>query len=655
VFKCKLYFLSDYLRGDSMEIYAGAALTGMGYLLNKQRDMLRKSGPGVPETRDKPSMNNIYSSDYWTAVRKDEQRRGGEMYANAQSPLTTGVVPKPAYASMFAPQEAPKTYPDNQKYVSSLSGQDIPVEQFTHNNMQPYFRGTAKQSLDPFANSTLLESHTGRGDLLMHKQETQCFFEPTANYTNICGMPNNADYYMSHIQAPVARRNEFPIEQIRVGPGLNKGFSADPSGGFQQADTADYLGYKTVDELRPLSKPKVNLQEGPQGPMKGTTQRGAVGEFAKNRPDTWYEQTPDQWLKTTGSVFKESGRPVQNVKPTNRVETHVEYEGHASGASQPGQGDKHDYGKGSIMVYDNERMTTETRTVVSNLTSVVKAIVAPFIDALRHTPKEYTVDAARTYGTMSAQIPSKPTLYDPVNHMMRTTIKETTIHDTQVANLKGPNEGTTHLMDDAKTTTRETMPVEDTTRNISGRTYRVVVYSPDAVAKTTIKETTDGAKNEFGFIGGPVEKMTGAYSHIEVQVPNTQKQFVSDNDHYGTSKSTNDFRPVSDAAERNAEIDGTREALNIASGYTPNAGGLYTGLDPDYVDVDSKKAMVDSLAPRATGNVTRVNQTTAMHMSPCELSRGAPNALNGNEQRLDPGVLASLKSNPYNLNINPIS
>jgi hypothetical protein len=304
------------------------------------------------------------------------------------------------------------------------------------------------------------------------------------------------------------------------------------------------------------------------------------------------------------------------------------------------------------MVYDNERQTTQTKTVVSNLTSVVKAIVAPFLDALKHTPKVYTLDAARTFGNMHAQIPEKPTTYDPVNHMMRTTIKETTIHDTTVANLKGPESGPVTADDEAKATVRETLPLQDTTRNLNGRTYRVVMYSPDAVAKTTIKETTEAPANEFGFMN-PFNA-EGAYNYIEVKIPNTQKQYVSDHEYYGDSKSVSDFRPTSQDADRNAEIDGTREALNIAGGHVPGAGGLYTGLNPDEVNQDTRKAMVDSMAPRATGNVSRVVQTTPAHMNGCDLTRGAPNALNGNQNRLDAALLNSLKTNPYNLNINPI-
>ena len=639
-----------------MELYASAALTGLGYMLHKQRDTLRKSGPGVPEARDKPSMTNVYASDYWTAVRKDEQRRGNEMFTNAKAPFVTGVVPKPAYASMFAADDAQKTFMPGQKTVPSLTGESIPVESFTHNNMQPFFSSKVTQNVDPNANSYLLERFTGRTEMIKPKEETKCFFAPTADMTNVCGMPNNSDFMLEHTVKPYLRNNDFPIDQIRVGPGLGLGYTSQGSGGFHQASTLDFSKEKTVDELRPLSRPKVTLESRAQGPKTAVTMtRGLVGEVAKNRPDTAYEQTPDMWIRTTGANTAQAERPVQVVKPTARVDSHVEYSGHtAAAATQPGQGAAHDYGKSSIQVYNNERQQTETRTVVNNVTSVVKAIMAPFLDILRHTPKDYTLDAAREYGNMSAQIPSKPTLYDPVNHMMRTTIKETTIHDTGVANLKGPESGVVQSDDDAKTTIRETMPIIDTTRNMNGRTYRVIMYNPDAVAKTTVKETTENAVNEAGYTA-PFNP-EGAYTYIEVKMPHTQKQYISDYEYYGSGESKTDFRAPSHEAYDNAEIDGTREAINLAAGHTPGAGGLYTNTDPDNHHQDTRKAMIDSMAPRAAGNISRVYQTTPAALDGCQVTRPAVNdMLTDNSRRLDPALLNALKSNPFNKSINPLA
>lgn len=636
-----------------MDLYASAALTGLGYALQNQRDTLKRHEVrgAVPHPREKPSMKNVYSSDHWTAVRDDERTRGTQRWNSAQNPLDTGIVPKPAYASMFAsPMD---TQVSQGPVVQTLAGENVPVSNFTHNNMQPFFKGTITQNVDPYANSSRLEAYTGRTDLIPRKKETEAFFEPTSGFTNVCGMPNQNERYLSHIEAPKARNNDFPIEQIRVGKGLGGGFTASPTGGFQQANTLDYIRPKNVDELRTASKPKLSFELPIQAPAKGITQRGILGTVDKNRPDTYYEQTPDMWLKTTGANTKEMSRPIVDMKPTARVETHKEYQGVAQ-STQPGNGEKDDYGRSNIVVYDNERQTTQTRTVVSNLRSTVKAVVAPLLDALKLTNKEYTLDAARPYGNMQAQIPSKPTTYDPVNHIMRTTIKETTIHDTTISNLKGAEQGTVHVQDDAKKTVRETLEVEDTVRNVAAKTYRVTVYNVDAVAKKTIKETTMLSGNMYGFIGGSVTDSKGAYEHIDVQVPNTQKQFVSDYEYEGIAGSKTDFRPRGRDAEESAEIDGTREALNIAAGYTPNAGGSYESLPPESVDLQSKKLVGDSMASRAMGNVTRVVQPSANPIQSCEVTKPAGPLLNAQEDRLDPSTLASLHSNPYNLSINPI-
>jgi hypothetical protein len=151
----------------------------------------------------------------------------------------------------------------------------------------------------------------------------------------------------------------------------------------------------------------------------------------KNRPDRFFEQSPEQLLRTTGAIKREMNRPVNDVKPTARVDSHVEYSGPTQTShSKPGKGTSDDYGKKNTMVYNNSRELTGQSSIISNLTSAVKAIISPIVDIFRHTPKEYTIDAPREFGNMQAQIPEKPTTYDPVNHIMKTTIKETTIHDT---------------------------------------------------------------------------------------------------------------------------------------------------------------------------------------------------------------------------------
>jgi hypothetical protein len=641
-----------------MDLYASAALTELGYSLSKQRNTLRDNErrTAVPDPGDKPSMNNAYSSTHQNNVWETEWDAGNSMWMASQNPTSTGVVPRPAYADMFAAPTSQAGEGFQGRPVQSLSGELIPPERFTHENMEPYFSGTIRQNTDVSRSvyGSKLESFTGTGIYKPNKKEVACFFETTSGVGNPCGfVQNNNAFYLNRIQAPKAQNNTFPIEQIHVGPGLGNGYTSTPEGGFQQSSTLDYVKPKSVDELRIASDERRNMNKFTmQESRVGTFQRAVVAPMDKNRPDTFYEQCSDQWLKTTGAVIKEMNRPEQEMKPTSRVDSHIDYKGSAQDTIA-GRGAEDTYGKESVMTFNNTRDITGTQTVLNNLTSAVKAIISPLLDIFRDTPKEYTLDAAREFGNMHAQIPEKPTTYDPVNHIMRTTIKETTVHDTTIANLKGNTAGPVTSDDEARTTNRQTLPVEDVIRNVSSHKYNVTVYNVDEVARTTVRETTKETGSMYGFIGGKPQDSPGAYSVIDVDMKNTQKQFISDYEYEGIAGSKTEFRETSKEADYNADIDGTREAMNIAAGYTPNGAGGFTGQDPATIDMESKRLLVDSIATRETANASP-KQSTARAIENCEVTR-KNDFLNGGEERLDGNILSSLRSNPYSININPVS
>ena len=95
----------------------------------------------------------------------------------------------------------------------------------------------------------------------------------------------------------------------------------------------------------------------------------------------------------------------------------------------------------------------ETKTVGTNLTSLVNAVV-PLVDTMKNSIKEYLIDAPREEGMMNPQMPQAITVHDP-NDITRTTIKETTIHDSEKLNLKGEDGTYSALQDDVKTTTKQ--------------------------------------------------------------------------------------------------------------------------------------------------------------------------------------------------------
>mgnify|MGYP006446429923 CR=1 FL=1 len=56
-------------------------------------------------------------------------------------------------------------------------------------------------------------------------------FKPEPNRSFVHGMPNYTDRMRENIVKPNRRAMEKPVEPIRVGPGLNKGYTSAPSGG----------------------------------------------------------------------------------------------------------------------------------------------------------------------------------------------------------------------------------------------------------------------------------------------------------------------------------------------------------------------------------------------------------------------------------------
>ena len=631
-------------------------------------------------------MKNIYDSTYWNQVKQDEQQRGNKMYNMAEA-RNTGIVAMPATSDMF--KNMNYTIPNNSKspeYVQSLTGNKINRDSFIHNNMTPFLRKNVTQNTNIETMSPFLDSRTGNNQFWQTKKEVPCMFKPQANVGgNICGMKNNDDFYKSRLEFKEKANNFFPIEQVKIGPGLNKGYDSNGVGGFHQTETNTLARPKNLDELRSKINQKQSYFNIPvKGHIKGTDQRGVQMPLDKNRPDTVYEQSEDMWIKTTGANSKNSLRPAQNIRPTTRQESHIDYKGGVS-ISDANAGISDDYGKSKVIVYNNERATTENKPVVSNVTSIVKAIVSPVVDALKYTMKEYTVESERGVGNPSIQIPEKATTYDPDNHIMKTTVKETTNHDSEMINLSGNKEtystltdqakttvketlihdsvhtnikagdgGYTTADDEAKTTIRETVKAVDTVRNIGGVTYSVSVYDPEIVAKTTVKETTLIAKSPYGFLGGMLEGLFGGYISKEIDLKNTHKQFLSDTNEYGIAGATNEYRQRDRTAEENAEIDDTRERIMIAAGHTPNPGNMNINRDSADVEMTTRKPFENSASARENGNVGMIYQSSPT-IDECGITK-MPQKSNAYTNRLDSDLLEPVNDNDLmkTQRINPI-
>ena len=444
-----------------------------------------------------------------------------------------------------------KYEPKNNKFIKSkLTGGNIPISKFTHSSTVakdgnteddtmsnwalPYFGGRATQSMKVESFQNKLETFTGTSQFNFHKKETKPLFVPNKNVSFVNGTPVYNDDVKNRFVQSNYRNTELPFEQQKVGRGVGQNYGNKGVGGFHQFEIQDIAKPKSVDELRILSNPKTTYKQ-PVLTGSGISGRTANSDVKKYRPDKFYTNSPSRYFKTTGAVIKEkapeqfilksTGRsiskqlvgaaaPASNIKPyktpnfkrstrNNYVTTGVRNL-HVSGAWVE-NGELSDYGKKAIKLGPNERDTTQNKPQTLNLVDSVKAIVAPLLDKMKKTRKENIIGNPNAEGYLAVNVPNKQTVYDP-NDIARTTIKETTLHETGDQNVTHINKQTIYDPNDvAKTTIKETTLHESGDQNI---TYinKQTIYDPNDIAKTTIKETTIHNTQDSG-IKGPM-KMT---------------------------------------------------------------------------------------------------------------------------------------------------
>ena len=561
-----------------MEFILVSAIAGMGYLLSKN-NVPRQTKITYTDPVSKnymPSGNTIYDNTRTQTVWKEQQELADRIFSKSKNSLKTNYMiagpPVPIFNKVdgtdrtlpvefiganglkqkvqeiekeLAPKEykaqfdrkvndldIPTLYKD---YASaggwngiSLTGNPVDRESFFHNNMVPFFGGTVKQNIEENSNQTLLESFTGNDPNYQSKVELKRddLFKPVANLSNPYGTSNLDGYNLDRYIVSNLRNNQAPIEPIRVGPGLNQGYTAEGSGGFQQANTLDFVLPKTVDELRVKTKPKVSY-EGVVVPGSHIAKPGKVGVVAKNKPDTFYVNGPDRLFTSVGDVTGPTLRPDILIRYTNRKTTELKNRvGPATAAAigsqpqmkpvfkestrinfaganprnqnavgqwqinAPNKAIPNDYGRGSMKTKPNNRQVTGPKMQVTNLSVPNKNAMAPNQPNVRHTRKTNIVGNNR-YGNFQNTGPNRGKVYDP-NDLPRTTIKEQMIDNSYQGNFQntGPNRGQVYDPNDLPRTTIKEQMIDNSYQGNFQNTgpNRGKVYDPNNLPRTTIKE-----------------------------------------------------------------------------------------------------------------------------------------------------------------------
>jgi hypothetical protein len=372
-------------------------------------------------------------------------------------------------------------YVDGKFVVSPLSGNKIATNDFTHNNMVPFFGGQVRQNVDAAANTSRLDSFTGAGTTTIAKKEVETMFNtPQTPYGNPFGMEDNTDFVQSRINTPRNRAGEKPFEPVRVAPAVGEGFGSTGKGGFQQLETNQYMmkNIKRTDDLRTADKPKLTYDR-PVVPGVSFVTAGAkdTGEVRKYKPDAFFiDEAGERFVGAFAQdAQKGEARPIQIMKHQARPETSVEYVGPGAAqgfgdsyvtgsyrapmaqqyggagyrnndASSYGAGPRDDYGASAIEIRPNERNGTQDRVMGLNLAPADTGLVAVhYEDDARPTRRGETVGNIRQTGTPVGYAGGAPsiTTWDP-SDVARTTIKETTV-DWDYRGISGPGAGPERL------------------------------------------------------------------------------------------------------------------------------------------------------------------------------------------------------------------
>jgi hypothetical protein len=365
-------------------------------------------------------------------------------------------------------------YTSNGDFVS-LSGTKIASSDFNHNNMVPFF-GSKMRGFSAGANvyETLFDNKTGSGSQQIRKKERAPLFAPQSQMNNVNGMQNNNDFLQSRMMPSMKISNVKPWEEERVAPGLDKGFNGVAGAGYNSAlEAREKWTDRGVDELRVATNPKQTFSlDGHQGPANSFIKEYAntthVGKFEKNLPDTYFMNTPDRWFTTTGQEKAPTLRAEEIERDVNRTTTSAEYYGVNSNVGgnntyapttyeetkrqeydgkpmiNPYQAQKNpatsgDFGHDSYTMPHNNRTSVRAQEM-GGVYGIVRAIVAPVIDALRPSRKENVTGNPRQYGNAESTVPAG-TVFNPADRLP-TTIKETTLGIGSMDHLNINRQGT---------------------------------------------------------------------------------------------------------------------------------------------------------------------------------------------------------------------
>ena len=316
----------------------------------------------------------------------------------------------------------------NTKQQYSLTGEPILTDKFTHNNMVPFFGARVKgATADRNVAEGILDNMIGSGYQQIVKQEQAPLFAPHCDLQYAYGAPNNSDFIQSRVNPSLKMSNVKPWEEIRVAPGLDKGYNSEGGAGFNSGiEARDKWLPKTVNELRVANNPKMTFGlSGHEGPAVAYTNGASIqtqGVVEKHTPEGFYTSGPERWFTNVGDEKASVVRSTHILPDVNRTTATSEYFGN---------------GKNSVSAtYTKGEYKQPVKPELSGppiLNPSAKGSCAPTssdygmnsYSQLPNNRATTNADMSGAYGNVAGTTVSNPVLRNPADKT-RTTIREMT-------------------------------------------------------------------------------------------------------------------------------------------------------------------------------------------------------------------------------------
>jgi hypothetical protein len=612
----------------------------------------------------------------------------------------------------------------HQGYYSALAGRHINSDNFTHSNMNQ-FVGSKNGGLSSVnINDRLFENYTGyQQPHAISKQEVKSMYDQQRNITT--GMPNITNFLQERIIQPKTKNGVLPFQQEKVGPGIGLDHTVGPTGGYHQYEIQDYAKPKTIDDMRVLNKPKLSYEspiiDGQKGYERGMLPNVRFAEDVKMISD-------DYRAPNSAPFLKETSRPIIDVKDTQRGQGEDMYIPPGYGGNFENRegfnaelnksdfnGNQHylmnmklpDAGYNYNQLIESivlpttlKEICVEQNVANSFIVAPIKAMFMPLSDAIRRTKKALFLMAGRDNSNLNPQIPSQLTLRS-TDDIPRTTVKETTLHNSNPINLagtiKGPISDTTQV---AKTTIKETLIHDTVTGQIGNQPVLGYVYDPTHVARTTVKETLQNIPHDKNLtgnkkgmlryanapkvtiketiihtpaLGAAVSQFPKKHLAQKFKLKQTNRQTTSAS-YYGTCK---DIRGNIIYTNQNFVMRPTTKQITSLHQYFGGPDSAYKGM-PDIESIENartneiKELLSENRTPNIEGSKTAVSKEAISltknkleihnevrpnyQLMPVTNDKLETTFTKDKEQiiesgRIDPDVLSQLSDNPFHLSI----